>query len=92
VQWIIHSKARGDAGARRLAMADEETGDSPQTDPLSTATRTTKRNLLVASLVAITFRAFDISADKIVVAILAILSLYNIIPLSWLAALAPSRQ
>src|SRR5262249_10848467 len=39
-----------------------------RTDPLTQATRTTKRNLLAASVVAITFKAFDIVADKIPVA------------------------
>lgn len=45
---------------------------STQTDPLTNATRTTKRNLLAAAVVAITIRAFDISADKIPVAGLTI--------------------
>jgi len=50
---------------RRGKMAEE---GSTQIDPLTSATRTTKRNLLTASVVAITFKAFDISADKIPVA------------------------
>jgi hypothetical protein len=41
-------------------------------DPLSPATRATKRNLLVASMLAITYRAFDVSIDKIPVAGLSI--------------------
>ena len=42
------------------------------TDPLSTATRTAKRNLLVASVLAITFKAFEVRIDKIPVAGLSI--------------------
>jgi hypothetical protein len=34
-------------------------------DPLSSATRTAKRNLLIASALAITYRSFDITIDKI---------------------------
>jgi hypothetical protein len=41
-------------------------------DPLSPATRATKRNLLVASMLAIIYRAFDVSIDKIPVAGLSI--------------------
>jgi len=37
-------------------------------DPLSGTTRNAKRNLLVAAIVAITYRAFDISIEKIPVA------------------------
>lgn len=37
-------------------------------DPLSTTTRTTKKNLLLVSTVAATFKIFDISIDKIPVA------------------------
>jgi hypothetical protein len=35
------------------------------TDPLSNATRNAKRNLLAVSVLAITYRAFDVSIDKI---------------------------
>jgi hypothetical protein len=45
-------------------MSDEETG-STKSDPLSSATRATKRNLLVVSLIAITFKAFNVSVDKL---------------------------
>jgi hypothetical protein len=41
-------------------------------DPLSPATRTTKRNLLVASVLAITYKAFNVTIDKIPVAGLSI--------------------
>jgi hypothetical protein len=41
-------------------------------DPLSSATRTAKRNLLVAATVAITYSAFDVSISKIPVGGLAI--------------------
>ena len=34
-------------------------------DPLSTATRGAKRNLLIAAMLAITVKAFNISIDKI---------------------------
>src|SRR6266404_9078560 len=34
-------------------------------DPLSTATRATKRNLLIASVLAISANAFNVSVDKI---------------------------
>jgi len=37
-------------------------------DPLSSATRAAKKNLLAASLVAITFKSFDVSIDAIPVA------------------------
>lgn len=52
-------------------MADDD-GGSGHTDPLSKATRTTKRNLLAASFVAILYTAFEISADKIPIAGLTI--------------------
>ena len=42
------------------------------TDPLSTATRTAKRNLLATATVAITYSAFDVSISKIPVSGLAI--------------------
>jgi hypothetical protein len=42
------------------------------TDPLSTATRATKRNLLVASIVAIAYRGFDVTVERIPVAGLSI--------------------
>lgn len=38
------------------------------TDPLSTATRATKRNLLVVSIIAITYQAFDVRISKIPIA------------------------
>ncbi len=41
-------------------------------DPLSPATRTTKRNLLVAFMLAITYKAFHVTIDKIPVAGLSI--------------------
>src|SRR5436305_1195225 len=41
-------------------------------DPLTPATRGAKRNLLVASVLAITFKAFDVKVDKIPVAGLSI--------------------
>lgn len=41
-------------------------------DPLSPATRTTKRNLLAASVMAITYSAFDIHISKLPIAGLAI--------------------
>jgi hypothetical protein len=41
-------------------------------DPLSTATRATKRNLLVASVLAISANAFNVSVDKIPVGGLSI--------------------
>lgn len=41
-------------------------------DPLSTATRATKRNLLVASVIAISANAFNITIDKIPLAGLSI--------------------
>jgi hypothetical protein len=41
-------------------------------DPLSSTTRTTKRNLLVASVLAITYKAFNVTIDKIPVAGLSI--------------------
>lgn len=41
-------------------------------DPLSPATRATKRNLLAVSMLAITYRAFDVTIDKIPVAGLSI--------------------
>ncbi len=41
-------------------------------DPLSTATRTAKRNLLVVATVAITYSAFDVSISKIPVGGLAV--------------------
>ena len=34
-------------------------------EPLSDSTRTTKRNLLIASVLAITYRAFDVTIDKL---------------------------
>src|SRR4051812_38093337 len=43
-------------------MSDE--GRS-KTDPLTSSTRTTKRNLLAGSVAAITYKAFDITADKV---------------------------
>jgi hypothetical protein len=42
------------------------------TDPLSSATRTAKRNLLTAATVAITYSAFDVSISKIPLGGLAI--------------------
>ena len=44
---------------------DEKKTTFGSTDPLSSATRSTKRNLLVAALVAITFRTFAVSIDAI---------------------------
>jgi hypothetical protein len=41
-------------------------------DPLSTATRATKRNLLVASVLAISANAFNVSVQKIPLAGLSI--------------------
>jgi hypothetical protein len=41
-------------------------------DPLSSATRNTKRNLLVASVFALAYRGFDVTIDKIPVAGLSI--------------------
>jgi hypothetical protein len=41
-------------------------------DPLSPATRATKRNLLVASVLAITYRAFDVTINTIPIAGLSI--------------------
>src|SRR5882672_9343936 len=41
-------------------------------DPLSTATRATKRNLLIASVLAISANAFNISIDKIPLAGLSV--------------------
>jgi phosphotransferase system glucose/maltose/N-acetylglucosamine-specific IIC component len=41
-------------------------------DPLSTATRATKRNLLIASVLAISANAFNVSVDKIPLAGLSI--------------------
>jgi hypothetical protein len=41
-------------------------------DPLSPATRATKRNLLLASVLAISANAFNVSIDKIPVAGLSI--------------------
>ncbi len=52
-------------------MSDDKPDASPR-DPLTSATRATKRNLLLTSIVAITFKAFDISADHIPVAGLSI--------------------
>jgi hypothetical protein len=41
-------------------------------DPLSSATRTAKRNLMVVSVLSITYRAFNVSVEKIPVAGLSI--------------------
>jgi len=43
-------------------------GSRMAVDPLSSATRTAKRNLLIAASLAITYRTFDIAVDKIPVA------------------------
>jgi hypothetical protein len=51
-------------------MADKE--PSWRSDPLSPATRNTKRQLLVVSVIALTFKAFEISIEKIPVAGLTI--------------------
>jgi hypothetical protein len=45
-------------------VSDEETS-STKSDPLSSATRATKRNLLIVSLLAITFKAFNVTTDKL---------------------------
>jgi hypothetical protein len=39
--------------------------ESTKSDPLSSATRAAKRNLLAASLIAVTFKAFNISVERI---------------------------
>jgi hypothetical protein len=50
-------------------MPDEK---NTNTDPLTSATRDTKKNLLAVALVAITYKAFDISTDTIPIAGMAI--------------------
>jgi hypothetical protein len=52
-------------------MADSNSSTS-RIDPLSPATRATKRNLLIASLVGIAFKAFDITVQQIPLAGLSI--------------------
>lgn len=42
-----------------------ENAHSSRSDPLSSATRNTKRQLLIVGVVAITFKAFDVSIEKI---------------------------
>ena len=53
-------------------MSDEQTtpeeGSQSKSDPLSGATRALKRNLLLVSLVAVTFKAFKIKVEHISVA------------------------
>ena len=44
----------------------------PMADPLSTATRATKRNLLITSILAISASAFNVKVDKIPVGGLSI--------------------
>lgn len=50
-----------------LALDFPRTTPTPpmSTDPLSNTTRATKRNLLVLSVLAITYRAFDVTVDRV---------------------------
>jgi hypothetical protein len=49
-----------------------EDAHTPRSDPLSSATRNTKRQLLVIGVVAITFKAFNVSIEKIPLSVLVI--------------------
>lgn len=60
-------------------------------DPLSTATRATKRNLLIASVIAISASAFNISIDRIPVGgLFALLTIFLHLDLSPIANHLPS--